>query len=121
MGVIAKVLRYDDAVYQGPIVKDGAGGGTYPAPIEFLRPTGVRWDAKIGKVPNPFSDDRESASVIMVPQDVEVGGWLYHSTMANLPGGGSTPLEEIPGAVQIIGFRKTPNFKNTETLREAFV
>jgi hypothetical protein len=56
---------------------------------------------------------------VYVDRDVVVGGILWLGTLEQLTSQ-SEPFKN-QGAAEIIRFDKTPNIRNTETLREAYL
>ncbi len=116
MSVITKVLK-QTAVYWGPPIEGGDGDFGTPEPVEIS----CRWDAIEGEVEDPRTHDKQFNSMIMVDRDVEVGGRLYLGTLDSLSAGEITNPDQFVSTKIIVGFKKIPNFKNTEFYREAQV
>lgn len=138
MGIINRMLK-QTAVYWGAPVDNGNGDLTYPDPVAVH----CRWETVVGAVTNPRTHDVLYDSTVYVDRDVAVDGYLYlgsieDAVVSHEPWPGylwpedfyaegywpeleSKDPEDVPGAVRIKGFRKTPDLRNKEQLREATV
>lgn len=116
-----KVLREalkQTAVYWAPAAIDGYGSQTYGTAAEIS----VRWADKTQLVVNSQGQDEVSSAAVMVGQDVELEGYLYLGTEADLDSDHTDPTQ-IAAAKKIIRFEKTPTLtkRPVEYARMAYV
>jgi hypothetical protein len=114
MGILDR-MRKQYAVYWGPPVEDGAGGHTYPAPVELR----VRWENVDGEVVDPRTHETTNNSSVYVGTDVAINGYMRLCRLADVDITASP--ENIEGAHRITGFSKIPNLRASDFLRMAVV
>lgn len=112
---VAKRFCVETAVYWGTPQNDGYGGFTYADPVEIL----CRWEEKtevdIGWFSTGFPGNLFlSKASVMVLQDLDVQGMLYHGTLASLSAYDTSKPIEIPGAYTIHRFDKIPMARKTD-------
>lgn len=93
------------AVYWGNPVPDGEGGNTFDAPVELS----VRWEEGFKKITDGKGNEIISQAVIYVPQEVDIGGWLWLGALDDISSGDQP--QTITGAKEIRAFTKFPNLK----------
>lgn len=127
-------------VYWGGPVDDGRGGYTF---VDSEGPTeqDIRWEDKRVLFSNTLGKQELSNAVAYVDRDMEVGGYLYLGTLAQVEaltgidvgvddddadvigdddivaGGGIEDPRDIKGAMRIVEFEKVPDLDNTEYVR----
>jgi hypothetical protein len=114
VSVITKVLK-QKCVYWAPGTLDGYGQPSYLSAIEL----DCRWASGSTQIIKQDGTITTSTSVVMLSQDVVIGGVLMLGTLEDV-----TDLiypTKNEGAFEIIQFHKVPNFKNTENMRVAFL
>jgi hypothetical protein len=114
MSLISR-MRRQDAVYWAPGSNDRFGNPTNSQPVQIK----CRWETIITQIVNSEGREVLSHSLVYVDRDVVVGGILWLGTLEQLTSQ-SEPFKN-QGAAEIIRFDKTPNIRNTETLREAYL
>lgn len=90
---------------------DGFGGYSWTAPTTFLG----RWETRTELFIDPDGNEKRSRARVFVPQDVEIGGYVYLGTSA-----AADPLS-VSGAYEIREFRKTPSVDGTVYERHALL
>lgn len=96
------------AVYWAPDGNDGFGK-TYKQPIEVQ----VRWDIKREIVKDDKGREVVSNAQILIPRDVESGGWLYLGTLNDLGDADFSNPKGLDGTFEIIQFVKVSMPKST--------
>lgn len=110
---IAKFLK-QTAVYWGAPIPDGYGGYTYASPVEIK----VRWSDKQEKFINQNMEEVLSKSVVMLDQDVVIGGQLALTDLVSLS---SSQTPEDNDAYEIKAFSKTPDIRATKFVRKIWL
>lgn len=130
MGIAAfiKSKCVETAVYWGNPQPDGYGGNTYDDPIELAPPdNGVRWEDKDQIMGTQVGGEVTgnvllSRSGVVVNQDLDEQGYLYHGTLADLSPAQQANPKLIDDAYIIKRFEKTPALgSTTEFFRKAFL
>jgi len=121
MSIITKMLR-QDAVYW-PLAGVDSGGvdmDAYGQPIAS-DPVKIdcRWVDKAVQFSDAVGETRISHSVVYVDRDVVLGGFLMLGVLDDVTDE-DVPLNNV-NAWEIKRFDKTPNLKNTEFLRTAYL
>ena len=111
---IAQKLLKQKAVYWGAPVNDGYGGYTYASPVEI----NCRWINKQQKFVDSNAEEHLSRAIVIVDQDVVVGGKLALTTLADLD---STQLPENEDSYEIKAVMKSPDFKGTTFHRKVWL
>ena len=104
-------LMLQAATYWGPVVNDGFGTGTYPAPVAIK----CRWQDTVKKFIDAAGAERISQAVVYPNQVVAIGGWLYEGTSAE------ADPSTLTGAIQIKNVRTTPDMHNVLTEVKAWL
>ena len=97
--------------YWAPSTKDGWGGKAFVAPTEVS----VRWVEKQELFKNTEGADQLSQAVVLIDQDVSVGGYLYLGTSTE-----AKPQDQDDTA-EIQAFRKAPNIRATDYVRKVWL
>lgn len=108
MGVITR-MRRQDAVYW-PVTRIDSQNRVVLGTAVAMK---VRWEDKVEAYIDHFGQPQTSQSVIYVPSDVDIRGWLWLGLLAAKPADPTIVRE----AREIKCFEKLPNFRNTENLR----
>ncbi len=87
--------------YWGGPVPDGYGGYTFDLPSEFY----ARWEDRAEEYMTQAGETLVSKSVVYVPQEVEIGGYLYLGRSAEV-----SPTS-VTGAMRIQQVRKVPDLR----------
>lgn len=103
------------AVYWASPVMDGEGRYTFDSPEEIS----VRWVQKQVKFINERGEEELSQAVVMLEDDVVVGGYLYLGTEASLSD--ETDPLKVSSAYAIKGYTKTPSVDGTQFVRKAYI
>jgi hypothetical protein len=104
-----------DALYWGPPADDGDGGMEWPNPVEIK----CRWENVEGAARDTMSNEVVNDSTVYVDRDVEVNGYLcFDMSLSAVTG---IAPDQLDTGRRIKGFKKTPNLKATENLREVTV
>lgn len=111
---IANNLLKQTAVYWGSPVNDGFGKYTYAEPVEIK----CCWVDKQEKFLSKNAEELLSQAIVIVDQDVVVGGRLALTTLLQLS---STEVPEDNDALEIKAFQKTPDFKGTTFSRKVWL
>jgi hypothetical protein len=120
-----KKIAVQTAVYWGSPVNNGYGGKTFAEGVEIQ----CRWQ-ETGKETIITNNGKEyvSNTQVLVTQDLDVEGWLYLGTIAELNTLGFNSLikdfkpNQIDGAYQIRRFSKIPMIKSgTKFVRTAYL
>ena len=118
MSIITRVLR-QKAVYWAPsstIGYDGRPSG-WDSPVEI----DVRWSNKERYHTMESGIQVISQSEVMTgPVATEKGGFLMLGTLLDVTSGIVDPRDQV-GAYEIMKNLETPNIRNTETYRKAFL
>lgn len=112
---VAKRFCVEDCVYWGNPVNDGYGGFTFDDPVEIK----CRWEEKtevdVGWVSTGFPGNLLlSKASVMVLQDLDLQGYLYHGTLTSLAAYDTSKPIDIPGAYVIHRFDKIPMVRKTD-------
>lgn len=107
--------RTQTVVYWGSPVSDGSGGRTFATPVELL----VRWEDRTEMFVDAQGREKRSRAVVLLGQDVDLGGYLYLGTLADL----SSAPEPVDTATAyaIQAFAKVPDIKGTRFWRKAWL
>lgn len=103
--------RTQTATYWATPVADGYGGHTFTAPVSLT----VRWEERTERFINPQGDPEYSRAIVILGQDVTVGGFLYLGSSAE-----ADPTD-VQNAFRIRAFEKVPNVQGTAYQRTAFL
>jgi hypothetical protein len=121
MSVITKMLK-GTCVYwglksneSGQLAYDDNGNPQVTSPVELQ----CRWVDKTKLFVEPNGEQWTSHSEVYVSSDVDVKGFLFNGELTDLTDQ-NVPQNNV-GACEIRRFDKTPNFKQTEFLRKAFL
>jgi hypothetical protein len=121
MSIITKVLK-GTCVYwppggseSGGVDFDDYGQPSYGSPVEL----DCRWEDVSVEFLDSQGTLQTSHAVVMVGSDVAVGGVLFNGNLAGVSD--LTAPKNNDGAWEIKRFDKTPNFRYTEYLREAYL
>lgn len=87
------------ATYWGPMVNDGYGGGTFPAPA----PINCRWQDDNQKFVDAEGNEKVSVSIVYPDTELALGGWLYLGTSA------AADPRTVDGAHEIKQYRRMPD------------
>jgi len=100
------------AVYWGGNVKDGYGGETF----SIIKQINCRWEDKMEIVVNKDAEQVTSKAKILVMDDLNLGGWLWLGSLADLQNVNSNwqDPKQVENAFRIINIQKTPLFKATD-------
>ena len=99
------------ATYWAPLAKDGYGGYTFDNPVTI----DCRWLQKQELFIDAKGKEKVSAAIVLVGQDIGLGGYLYLGTSTE-----SNP-KDIDGSYEIRSFAKIPDIKGTSFLRKAWL
>ena len=94
----------------------GYGGHTYTSADEIS----LRWSDKQELFTDPNGEQKLSAAVIHLNQDVTVGSYLYLGAESTLDSSHDNP-EIISGAKRIVAFSKVPDVGGTDYTRKAWL
>jgi len=121
MSIITKMLK-GTCVYwalksneSGGLAYDDFGNPAFTTPIELS----CRWVDKTRLFVEPNGEQWTSQSEVYVSQDVDVKGFLFNGTLAEVTD--QTVPRNNTGALEIRRFDKTPNLRQTEYLRKAYL
>lgn len=103
--------RTQTATYWATPVADGYGGHTFTAPASIT----VRWEERTERFVNPQGEPEYSKAVVILGQDVTVGGFLYLGTSTE------AHPSDVSGAYRIRAFEKVPNVNGTAYQRTAYL
>lgn len=107
---LAKNLK-QTATYWAPSAKDGYGGYTFVTPVAV----NCRWLLKQELFIDAKGKEKVSAAVVLLGQDVSLGGYLYLGTSTE-----ANP-KDVSGSYEIRGFAKIPDIKGASFLRKAWL
>lgn len=99
------------ATYWAPSAKDGYGGYTFATPVTL----DCRWLLKQELFIDTKGKEKVSAAVVLLGQDVSLGGYLYLGASTE-----SNP-KDADSSFEIRGFAKIPDIKGTSFLRKAWL
>jgi hypothetical protein len=116
MSFITKNLK-QDCVYWGNPAPDGYGGNTFDDYVAIK----CRWEDRTTKFIDANGEESISKAVVYLPQDVELGGWLFLGELSDISSANQDAPQNISGAHEIRAFNKIPNIKGTDFEREAMV
>lgn len=105
------------AVYWANPQSDGSGGRTFDDPIEVS----VRWEDRQELFIDANGQEKTSRAVVHLAQDVDLGGYLYLATLADLSSAEEGDPLEVSGAREIRGYAKIPNMKVDAYLRKVWL
>ena len=97
--------------YWAPLAKDGCGGYTFVTPVVI----DGRWLLKQELFIDAKGKEKVSAAVVLLGQDVDLGGYLYLGTSTE-----SNP-KDVSGSYEIRSFAKIPDIKGTSFLRKVWL
>jgi hypothetical protein len=122
MGIskIIKKFCKQKAVYWGSPANDGYGGFTYATAVEI----DVRWEDAIRNLTHPMGEEVFSKATVLVQQDVDLHGYLFLGTLADLnamTGITLTNPKTIDTAFEIIAFDKVPDIKARQYVRTVYL
>lgn len=107
---LTKVLL-QTATYWAPSAKDGYGGYTFVAPVII----DCRWLLKQELFIDAKGKEKTSAAIVLVGQDIDLGGYLYLGTSTE-----SNPKDE-GDSFEIRSYAKVPDIKGTSFLRKVWL
>lgn len=93
------------------VISDGFGGYTFTTPVELLG----RWERRNEVFRDAKGDETISKSIVYLNTDVAVYDYLFEGASE-----GSDPTF-IDGAVQVLQFAKTPDLRNLDSERKAYI
>ena len=99
------------ATYWAPSAKDGYGGYTFTTPVII----DCRWILKQELFIDAKGKEKVSAAIVLLEQDVSLGGYLYLGASAE-----SNP-KDVSNSYEIRSFAKIPDIKGTSFLRKAWL
>jgi hypothetical protein len=99
------------ATYWASPIADGYGGYTFTTPVTI----DCRWLLKQELFIDAKGKEKVSAAVVLLGQDVSLGGYLYLGTSTE-----SNP-KDVDSSFEIRGFAKIPDIKGTSFLRKAWL
>lgn len=106
------------AVYWANPQSDGFGGRTFDDPIEVS----VRWEDRQELFINASGQEETSKAVVHLAQDVDLGGYLYLGTLADLSSAEEgDPFASGVASYEIRGFRKIPDIRAERSLRKVWL
>ena len=103
------------AVYWGSPVNTGAGDRTFAVPVEI----NCRWMQKAVLFVDQTGQTKVSKAVVMVDQDVDLGGYLYLGDLGDLSSAEELDPLTIAEAHEIRAFDRSPTFRGNESVRKA--
>ncbi len=107
--------RKQTVVYWGTPVTVGGGGRTFADPVELK----VRWEDRAEMFVDAAGQEKRSRAVVLLGQDVDLGGYLYLGKLADLS---SAPdPADTATAYEIQAFAKVPDIKGTRFTRTAWL
>ena len=109
--------RKDDAVYWGSPVSDGGGGRSFDDAVAVK----VRWEDKQELFIDADGEEQTFAAVVLVGQDMDLGGYLYLGTIASLSSAEEADPFELKGARKIRARSKVANLKNTKCVAKVWL
>ena len=109
------MLRYDKCVYWPPIGKDDFGQMVFGPPEEIS----CRWEDTLTELMDKMGNRIISTSMVYVSKDVALLGVLWHGKFTNIQSI-PNPLSNAD-ASEIRMFKRTPNLRNKEILRIAYL
>lgn len=114
MSIIRTMRRQKAVWWQRQTEPDKFGRLSFAEPVEIA----CRWDDNIGEFRNQFGQTVASKAVVYVDREMKVGDKLMSGPISS-----DTPEDPTTedNALEIQGFMKTPNIKNTETLYTALL
>ena len=107
---LTKALK-QTATYWGSPVADGIGGYTFALPVMI----DCRWLLKQELFIDAKGKEKISAAIVLIPQDIDLGGYLYLGTSV-----ASNP-KDVSSSYEIKGFAKIPDIKGTSFLRKVWL
>ncbi len=110
--LIRRATSRDDCVYWPPVGTTDFGRGTIGRPIALK----CRWEDKQIEFLDEEGKVLVSKAVVTIDTQLEFGGILWHGKERDLIS--RTNPSANPGALEIRGMSKTPDFKNTAVLQE---
>ena len=106
------------AVYWGVPINDGYGGFSFSWPVEIK----VRWEDKTEVLTASDGSQYVSKARLLVTQDVDVDGYLYLGSLADLNSAQLTDPTLVPAVWKIRRFDKVPMiFKTDEFVRTVYI
>ena len=90
--------------------------------VTFAEPTEIngRWVDKAEMYKDNEGREQLSQAVVLVDQDVDVGGYLMKGDLTYLPSDDSAPHED-EDAYEIKQFQKATNIRGTKTVRKVWL
>ncbi len=108
-------MHRQDLVYWGTPSNDGLGGVTFATPVEIKG----RWEDTQKKFIDADGQEVVSSSIVFLGQDVDIGGWLFRGTLADISSADEDSPGDVTGAKEIKAFSKIPTFDATDFERVA--
>lgn len=106
-------IYHQDVTYWGPPTPNGFGGETFSgSPVTFKG----RWQDNSVVVTSEDGDDYTSNAQVLVPQDLEVGGYLYKGVSTE-----TDPKVLGEEALRIQRFDSVPDLRNLTQIRKAYL
>jgi hypothetical protein len=90
---------------------DSFGGYSFGAPVALKG----RWEDRVEIFRNPTGEEEASRAVVFLDADVDVNDYIYQGTSV-----ASDPTT-VTGAWRVRAFVKTPDLRNAQTERRAYV
>jgi len=112
---VAKRAMKQTAVYWAPGAPNDFGKPTYDEPVEI----DCRWSEAQEEIILPNGDREMSQAKLIVDRDLVTKGVLMLGTLDDVVD--SDNPKNNSGAWEILLFRKTPNFKGTKFIRNAYL
>lgn len=103
------------ATYWKPATDDGLGNLTFPAPVLFAPPTGVRWEQRQELFRDTESREVMSQAVVYVPEPLEIRGYLVEGDFL------STSDPRDVGGREIRQHYTVPNLRGSEQLSKVWL
>jgi hypothetical protein len=110
-----KRMLNQKAVYWGTPAGDGYGGFTFADPVEL----DCRWEDKTELFVSPAGEETPSQAVVYLPQDVDVGGYLFLGALDDINSDQDPQGQD--GAYRIKQVYKTPDIKGKDFLRKVWL
>lgn len=113
---LATSMLNQTAVYWANPTADGFGGRTFDNPVAIS----VRWERRQQLIIDQAGQEVTSTAIVYVGQDIELGGYLFLGTIADLSSTTENP-QEVDDAREIRRYDKTPDVSGTRFTRTAWL
>lgn len=104
-------FKFQEATYWASPVPDGFGGHTFDPPERIK----VRWIQKSEEFLSTRGSPEFSQAVVHSNQDLDIGGYIFLGTSF------AADPTTVDGAFPIKRFKKTPDLRNAEYARKAWL